>query len=82
MNSYVTQKRNGFRKNRNCNDDHVQYKTGFPDFQEYLNSLFGYEYETQTYSENDINEESISQIAIILIHTVPYYALKNHLLLG
>ena len=53
-------KRNAdLEKNRNCNDDDVQYKTGFPDFQEYLNSLFGYEYETQTYNENDIKEESV-----------------------
>ena len=45
-------------KNKNFNDD-VQYKTGFPDFQEYLNSLFGYEHETQSYRENDIEEEYI-----------------------
>ncbi len=38
-------------------DDHYDnFKTGFPDFQDYLDALFGYEYSTKNYDE-DNNEE-------------------------
>ena len=45
-----------FQNEKNDND----FKTGFPDFQDYLNSLFGYEYEPQHFQEldNDNFEES------------------------
>jgi DnaJ-class molecular chaperone len=38
----------------NTKDDyeHINFKTGFPDFQEYLDSLFGYEYSGNNYDEN------------------------------
>ena len=29
------------------------FKTGFPDFQDYLDSLFGYEYSPKNYEEYD-----------------------------
>ncbi len=46
------------RKNisdKNIQDDHENnnFKTGFPDFQDYLDSLFGYEYSPKTYDEYD-----------------------------
>ncbi len=39
------------------NDDfrHNNFKTGFPDFQDYLNSLFGFEYDSQSNNENNPN---------------------------
>ena len=45
-----------FQNEKNDNN----FKTGFPDFQDYLNSLFGYEYEPQHFQEldNDNFEES------------------------
>ena len=36
------------------------FKTGFPDFQDYLNSLFGYEYEYDSQSFNDANSDSFN----------------------
>ena len=33
----------------------INFKTGFPDFQEYLNSLFGYEYDTHNDNDDDDN---------------------------
>ena len=39
------------------------FKTGFPDFQDYLDSLFGYEYSAKNYEEHDnepIEDESIN----------------------
>ncbi|WP_288239326.1 DnaJ C-terminal domain-containing protein [uncultured Prochlorococcus sp.] len=39
------------------------FKTGFPDFQDYLDSLFGYEYSPKNYKENDdesFDDESIN----------------------
>ncbi len=45
---------------KNSSDDNIQddfennnFKTGFPDFQEYLDSLFGYEYSPKNYEEYD-----------------------------
>ena len=38
------------------NESENNFKTGFPDFQEYLDSLFGYEYSPKNYDE--YNEES------------------------
>ncbi len=32
-------------------DNNINYKTGFPDFEDYLDSLFGYEYSTENYEE-------------------------------
>ena len=45
-----------FQNEKNDNN----FKTGFPDFQDYLNSLFGYEYEPQHFQDldNDNFEES------------------------
>ena len=56
------------RKNssdENINDDYVNnnFKTGFPDFQDYLDSLFGYEYSPKNYEEYDnesFEDESIN----------------------
>ncbi len=52
-------------KNRNISEDsnlnknsEVDFSTGFPDFQEYLNSLFGFQYESNL-NEND-NETKFS----------------------
>ncbi len=50
-------------KNKNNSDENIQenfennnFKTGFPDFQDYLDSLFGYEYSSKNYDE--YNDES------------------------
>ena len=47
-------------KRNNISDENIQddyennnFKTGFPDFQDYLDSLFGYEYTTKNYEEYD-----------------------------
>jgi len=44
----------------NISDENIQddfesnnFKTGFPDFQDYLDSLFGYEYSSKNYEESD-----------------------------
>jgi len=42
--------------NIQVDNDNVNFKTGFPDFQDYLDSLFGYEYNSSNYKEN--NDES------------------------
>ncbi len=48
----------------NTKDDYENnnFKTGFPDFQDYLDSLFGYEYSSKNYEENDesFEDESIN----------------------
>ena len=44
--------------------DNKNFETGFPDFQDYLNSLFGYEYTAKNYDEYDndsIEDESINK---------------------
>ena len=44
-------------------EDNNDYKTGFPHFHDYLNSLFGYEYESQTSNDSiddDFNYESVN----------------------
>ena len=44
--------------------DNNNFETGFPDFQDYLNSLFGYEYTARNYDEYDndsIEDESINK---------------------
>jgi len=41
--------------NKNNKEDVNNYKTGFPEFQEYLNSLFGFEYDSQPFSGSEIN---------------------------
>ena len=54
---------------KNISDDNIQddyednFKTGFPDFQDYLDSLFGYEYSPKNYEEYDdesFEDESIN----------------------
>ena len=36
-----------------CNDDNINnYRTGFPEYKDYLNSLFGFEYESELDNEN------------------------------
>ncbi len=53
-------------RNKNNQDENIQddyennnYKTGFPDFQDYLDSLFGYEYSQKNYKEynNELFED-------------------------
>ena len=51
--------------NENIHDDYENnnFKTGFPDFQDYLDSLFGYEYSPKNYEEYDnepFEDESIN----------------------
>ena len=44
-------------------EDNNNFKTGFPDFQDYLDSLFGYEYSPKNYEEYDnesFEDESIN----------------------
>ncbi len=41
------------------NNETNDFKTGFPDFQEYLDSLFGYEYSAKNYDE--YNDESFDE---------------------
>jgi len=59
-----TNKRNEC-SNENIRDDLEinNFKTGFPDFQEYLDKLFGYEYKSQNYDQFDddqFDDESIN----------------------
>ncbi len=42
--------------NQDHHENNNNFKTGFPDFQDYLDSLFGYEYSAKNYYEN--NNES------------------------
>jgi len=48
----------------NIEDDYEDnnFKTGFPDFQDYLDSLFGYEYSPKNYDE--YNDESLEDVSI------------------
>ncbi len=56
-------------KSKNSSDNNIQedsendnFKTGFPDFQDYLDSLFGYEYSSKNYDEynnQSFEDESI-----------------------
>ena len=39
--------------NIQAENDHINFKTGFPNFQDYLDSLFGYEYTANNYDEFD-----------------------------
>ena len=53
------------KKKKIIQDDHENnnYKTGFPDFQDYLDSLFGYEYSPNNYEEYNnetFEDESIN----------------------
>ena len=44
------------------NHENVTYKTGFPNFEDYLNSLFGYDFDTPYYDDqikNNIDDDSI-----------------------
>jgi len=47
------------KRNESLNDNHSDdleinnFKTGFPDFQEYLDKLFGYEYKSKNYDQFD-----------------------------
>jgi DnaJ-class molecular chaperone len=43
--------KNSLDHNINEDDENNNFKTGFPDFQEYLDSLFGYEYSPKNYDE-------------------------------
>ncbi len=57
-------------RSKNYSDENIQddfennnFKTGFPDFQDYLDSLFGYEYSQKNYNEYDdqsFEDESIN----------------------
>jgi len=57
-------------KRKNSSDENIKddyennnFKTGFPDFQDYLDSLFGYEYSPKNYEEYDdepFEDESIN----------------------
>ncbi len=56
-------------KSKNISDENIQednenniFKTGFPDFQDYLDSLFGYEYFPKNYDE--YNDESFEDESI------------------
>ena len=44
--------------NTQDNNEFDNFQTGFPEFQDYLNSLFGYEYDSESYihSENNFND--------------------------
>ena len=57
-------KRNNFlEENIQDNDKNNNFKTGFPDFQDYLDSLFGYEYSPKNYDQyNDepFDDETIN----------------------
>jgi len=50
--------------NIQAENDHINFKTGFPNFQDYLDSLFGYEYKSNNYNENNnesFNDDSINR---------------------
>ena len=58
-------KRNGSSDIDNQDDyENNNFKTGFPDFQDYLDSLFGYEYSAENYDEN--NNESFDDESPII----------------
>ena len=44
-------KKNSSDENIQDNNENDNFKTGFPDFQDYLDSLFGYEYTAKNYEE-------------------------------
>ena len=46
--------------NREKDLEKNDFKSGFPDFEDYLNSLFGYEYYSQSYNESDNNYDEES----------------------
>ncbi len=58
------------KKSKEGSDDHIKedyanndFRTGFPDFQDYLDSLFGYEYSPKDYDEHNnepYDDESIN----------------------
>jgi len=58
-------------RSKNSSDDNINedyennnFKTGFPDFEDYLDSLFGYEYNSknpQEYSNTSFDDESINR---------------------
>ena len=58
------------KKDKNSSDENIHedyennnFKTGFPDFEDYLDSLFGYEYSPKNYEEYDdesFDDESIN----------------------
>jgi len=59
-------KRSKKRSDENIQDyyENNNFKTGFPDFQDYLDSLFGYEYSPKNYEEYDddlFEDESINR---------------------
>ncbi len=54
---------NSSDKNIHNDNKNNNFKTGFPDFQDYLDSLFGYEYSARNYDHNNnepIEDESIN----------------------
>ncbi len=56
-------RKNSSDENINDDNENNNFKTGFPDFQDYLDSLFGYEYSTKNYEEYDdelYEDESIN----------------------
>ena len=50
-------------KNIQVDNDFINFKTGFPDFQDYLASLFGYEYNSSNFTENNesLDDNSIDK---------------------
>jgi len=55
-------RKNNFDENKQEEHNNDNFKTGFPDFQDYLDSLFGYEYSANNYEE--INNESFEDESI------------------
>ena len=49
-------------KDIQVDDDNLNFETGFPDFQDYFDSLFGYKYNSRYYEEN--NSESYDDDSI------------------
>ncbi len=56
------EKRSNSSETRNPDNEFSNFKTGFPDFQDYLNTLFGYAYdnENQNVSQSDLEDETIN----------------------
>jgi len=58
---YLRDPKNCYQSDVKDNSDiNNNFQTGFPDFQDYLDSLFGYEYNSQTYKENINESENIN----------------------
>ena len=79
-------RKNSGDENFHGDNENNNFKTGFPDFEDYLNSLFGYEYSPKNYEEYDnepFEDESINtNNDEFNNHEYPTTSQKSHLQLN